>query len=184
MRRRRSGTRSAAAAAAGALRTTHDTARLCEPGIFRSPDGNRLAVLLRENSRRQNGFVIFSEDEGATWTRPRHLPAALTGDRHTGVYAPDGRLFISFRDRTLQSPTHGDWVGWVGTFDDIVNGREGEYRVRIMDNTKGADCAYPGVVIQPDGTIVTTTYGHWTRGEAPYIMTVRFKLGDLDARMK
>lgn len=163
---------------------THETAHLCEPGIFRSPDGKRLAVLLRENSRRHNGFVIFSDDEGETWTAPRHLPAALTGDRHTGVYAPDGRLFISFRDRTLDSPTHGDWVGWVGRFDDIVNGTEGQYRVRIMDNKKGADCAYPGVVIQPDGTIVTTTYGHWTRGEAPYIMTVRFKLDELDARLK
>ena len=111
------------------------------------------------------------------------LPAALTGDRHTAVYAPDGRLFISFRDRTLDSATHGDWVGWVGTFADIVSGTEGQYRVRIMVNTKGADCAYPGVLIQPDGTIVTTTYGHWTEGESPYIVTVRFKLEELDARL-
>ena len=162
---------------------THARAHLCEPGIIRSPDGKRLAVLLRENSRRMNGFVIFSDDEGETWSHPRMLPAALTGDRHTAVYAPDGRLFISFRDRTLDSPTHGDWVGWVGKFADIVNGTEGQYRVRIMDNTKGADCAYPGVLIQPDGTIVTTTYGHWTKGEAPYIVTVRFKLEDLDARL-
>lgn len=161
---------------------THERAHLCEPGIIRSPDGKRLAVLLRENSRRLNGFVIFSDDEGETWSRPRMLPAALTGDRHTAVYTPDGRLFISFRDRTLDSPTHGDWVGWVGTFADIVNGTEGQYRVRIMDNKKGADCAYPGVLIQPDGTIVTTTYGHWTEGEAPYIMTVRFKVEELDAR--
>ena len=162
---------------------THATAHLCEPGIIRSPDGKRLAVLLRENSRRMNGFVMFSDDEGMTWSRPRMLPAALTGDRHTAVYAPDGRLFISFRDRTLDSATHGDWVGWVGTFADIVNGTEGQYRVRIMDNTKGADCAYPGVLIQPDGTIVTTTYGHWTEGESPYIVTVRFKLEELDARL-
>ena len=101
-------------------------------------------MLLRENSRKLNSFVIFSDDEGETWTEPRELPGALTGDRHVGKYAPDGRLFVSFRDTTLESPTKGDWVGWVGTYDDIVQGREGQYRVRLMDNTKGADCAYPG----------------------------------------
>jgi lysophospholipase L1-like esterase len=158
----------------------HETAHLCEPGVIRSPDGKTLAVLLRENSRRHNSFVIFSRDEGKTWSTPRELPAALTGDRHTGVYAPDGRLFISFRDTTLVSPTKGDWVAWVGTWDDIVEGREGQYRVRLMDNTKGGDCAYPGVLLLPDGTIVTTTYGHWTQNEPPYIVTVRLKLEELD----
>ena len=159
----------------------HETAHLCEPGVIRSPDGKTLAVLLRENSRRHNSFVIFSHDEGKTWSTPRELPAALTGDRHTGVYGPDGRLFISFRDTTLVSPTKGDWVAWVGTWDDIVEGREGQYRVRLMDNTKGGDCAYPGVLLLPDGTIVTTTYGHWTQDEPPYIVTVRLKLEELDA---
>jgi hypothetical protein len=105
----------------------------------------------------------------------------LTGDRHTGKYAPDGRLFISFRDTTRESPTKGDWAGWVGTYDDIAHGREGQYRVRLMDNHKGADCAYPGVEILPDGTIVTTTYGHWAAGEMPYIVSVRLKLEELDA---
>lgn len=160
----------------------HSEAHLCEPGIFRSPDGNQLAVLLRENSRKLNSFLITSEDEGATWSTPRQVPGALTGDRHTGKYAPDGRLFISFRDTTLESPTKGDWVGWVGTYDDIIAGREGQYRVRLMDNHKGADCAYPGVEVLPDGTFVTTTYGHWTPDEAPYIMSVRFTLPELDAR--
>ncbi len=154
---------------------------LCEPGSIRSPDGKRLAVLLRENARRRNSYVIFSDDEGITWTKPRELPASLTGDRHTGKYLPDGRLFVSFRDRTHVSPTKGDWVAWVGTFDDIVAGREGQYRVRLMDNTKGADCAYPGVEVLPDGTIVTTTYGHWTKGESPYVVSVRLEVEELDA---
>jgi len=65
---------------------------LCEPGIIRSPDGKQLCVLLSENSRRKNSFVIF-----------------------------------------------------------------------------------------PDDTVVTTTYGHWTKGEAPYIVSVRLKLRELDA---
>jgi hypothetical protein len=158
-------------------------ADLCEPGLIRSPDGRQLAVLLRENSRRHHSYVIFSDDEGRTWSAPRELPAALTGDRHTGKYAPDGRLFITFRDQAPGSPTWGDWVGWVGTYDDVVTGRDGQYRVRLMDNTKDADTAYPGLELLPDGTFVTTTYGHWTPGEAPYIVSVRFTLEELDARV-
>ncbi|MBL9169237.1 MAG: exo-alpha-sialidase [Verrucomicrobiales bacterium] len=157
---------------------------LCEPGLIRSPDGKQLAVLLRENLRRKNSHVIFSTDEGKTWTEPRELPGALTGDRHTAKYAPDGRLFVSFRDTTLESPTRGDWVGWVGTYEDIVTGREGQYRVRLMDNTKSADCAYPGVELLPDGTMVTTTYGHWTTNQQPYIVSVRLKLSELDDRSR
>ncbi len=154
---------------------------LCEPGCLRSPDGKQLAVLLRENSRRRNSFVIFSDDEGVTWSEPRELPAALTGDRHTGKYAPDGRLLISFRDTTHISPTKGDWVAWVGTYDDIVHGRQGQYRVRLMDNHRGADCAYPAVEVLPDGEFVLTTYGHWVRGEAPFVASVRLRLDELDA---
>lgn len=161
---------------------TSQAVHLCEPGIIRSPDGNRLAMLMRENSRTRNSFVCFSDDEGNTWSQPRELPGALTGDRHVGLYAPDGRLFITFRDTTLESPTKGDWVGWVGTFEDILEGREGQYRIRLMDNTLNADCAYPGLELLPDGTFVTTTYGHWTEGESPYIMCVRFRMEELDER--
>jgi hypothetical protein len=153
---------------------------LCEPGVLRSPDGRTLAALLRENSRRRNSYVIFSKDEGRTWTAPRELPGALTGDRHAGKYGPDGRLLVSFRDMTHDSPTRGDWVAWVGTFDDIIKGREGQYRVRLMDNTMGSDCAYPGVEVLADGTFVVTTYGHWTEGASPYIASVRLKLDELD----
>jgi hypothetical protein len=97
-----------------------------------------------------------------------------------GGYAPDGRLFISFRDTTHISPTKGDWVGWVGCYEDIVLGKEGQYRIRLMDNKKDADCAYPGVEVLPDGTFIVTSYGHWTEGEMPYIVSVRFKLDELD----
>ncbi len=60
----------------------HPTAHLCEPGVVRSPDGTQLAMLFRENSRKKNSFVIFSNDEGATWTDPVEMQGALTGDRH------------------------------------------------------------------------------------------------------
>ncbi len=156
---------------------------LCEPGMIRSPDGKQLAVLLRENSRRKNSHIIFSDDEGKTWTAPAPMPSALNGDRHTGRYGPDGRLFISFRDRSpagVKSPTEGDWVGWVGKYEDLVKGTQGQYRVRLKDNKHGWDCAYPGVELLPDGTFVTTTYGHWDKGQKPYILSVRFKLAELD----
>ena len=162
---------------------------LCEPGCLRSPDGKRLAVLLRENRRRKNSHVIFSEDEGRTWTTPRELPLSLTGDRHTGKYAKDGRLFISFRcnsprSQSVQRSYEGDWVGWVGTWDDLEQGRNGQYVVRLKDNTKGYDTAYPGVERLPDDTFVTTTYGHWEQGKAPYVLSVRFTLSELDALAK
>lgn len=162
---------------------------LCEPGCIRSPDGTQLAVLLRENARRKNSHVIFSSDEGKTWTEPRELPLALTGDRHTGKYSADGRLFISFRCRSPKQsakgrPFEGDWVGWVGTWDDIVNGGEGQYSIRLKDNTKGYDTTYPGVEVLPDDTFVVTTYGHWEKGQEPYIMNVRFRLEELDALAK
>ncbi len=159
---------------------SHPEAHLCEPGLVRSPDGQTIAMLLRENSREFNSFISFSEGEGDTWTEPVELPGARTGDRHQAVYGRGGRLFISFRDRTHETPTPGDWVGWVGTWQDLVNLREGQYRVRIKENFKGGDCAYPALEVLPDGTIITTTYGHWTEGEEPWILSVRFRLAELD----
>ena len=158
---------------------------LCEPGCIRSPDGKRMALLLRENARRRNSHVIFSDDEGQTWTDPREVPLTLTGDRHNGKYGPDGRLFISFRcispvSKREGRPFEGDWVAWVGTWNNIVDGRDGQYCVRLKDSTKSYDTAYPGVEVLHDGTFVTTTYGHWTEGEAPYILSVRLKLEELD----
>ena len=173
--------------------TRHEQAQLCEPGLIRSPDGKRMAVLLRENSRQLNSFVIFSADEGETWTPPRQLPATLTGDRHIGRYAPDGRLFISFRDASKRSPYMADWVAWVGKYDDIEQGRAGQYKLRLMRNLKHGrrkrgdfvfgDCAYPGLEVLPDGAFVATTYGHWTSGEPPYIVSVRLRLDELDKRL-
>ena len=179
---------------------------LCEPGAVRSPDGKEIAVLLRENSRRFNSQIIFSKDEGVTWSRPRDLPNALNGDRHTIRYAKDGRLLVVFRDNSprnkyynsieinragkiagleseklgLISPTQGDWVAWVGTYDDLKFGNEGQYRIRLKDNKNAWDCAYPGVELLPDGTFVTTTYGHWEEEQEPYIISIRFMLEEMD----
>jgi len=156
------------------------TLELCEPGSIWSPDKSELLLLLRENSRTSLSHYVSSRDEGNTWSRPTILPAELTGDRHTARYLNDGRLFIAFRDMAPNSPTKGDWIAWIGTFEDIINGRPGQYRIRIMDNTNAWDSTYPGVEILPDGTIVTTTYGHWAAGEEPYIVSVRLHPSELD----
>src|SRR5690625_891871 len=158
---------------------TDSSAHLCEPGVIRSPDGKQIAMLLRENSRQYNSFVTFSDDEGTTWSQPVELPGALTGDRHQAVYGHDGRLFISFRDMAHDTPTHGDWVAWIGRYEDIVNPeREGQYRLRLMENHHGSDCAYPALELLPDGTIVATTYGHWIDNQEPFITSVRLNLNE------
>ena len=61
-----------------------------------------------------------------------------------------------------------------------MNGREGQYRIRLKDNKVNGDCCYPGFEILPDGTFVATTYGHWVEGEEPYILSVRFTLKEID----
>jgi hypothetical protein len=185
---------------------------LCEPGIVRSPDGKTLAVLLRENARRANAQIIFSKDEGKTWTNPGPLPNELNGDRHVLKFTPDGRLLVVFRDisplrfredldliakeknevnlskvaaETGQgSPTEGDWVGWVGKWEDLVKGTPGQYRIRFKDNIHSWDCCYPGVELLPDGTFVVTTYGHWEKDKEPYILSVRFNMEELDRKFR
>ena len=56
---------------------------LCEGGFVRSPDGKTIALLLRENSRHHNSQIMFSEDEGKTWTPPKNCrqPCAETATR-------------------------------------------------------------------------------------------------------
>jgi hypothetical protein len=169
-----------------AIHAGSDT-HLCEPGLVRSPDGKQLAMLLRENSRRNNSHICFSDDEGKTWTKPREMPDSLNGDRHTAKYSADGRLLISFRSispKGKAGPYDHDWVAWVGTYDDLVEGAPGQYHVRLKDNTKSADCAYPGVEVLPDDTFVVTTYGHWVKDESPYILSVRLRLAELDELAK
>jgi len=154
----------------------------CEPAIIRSPDGKQLLCLARENSRKYNSLMMVSDDEGKTWSEMVEVPGSLTGDRHIARYAPDGRLVITFRDTTHESPTKGDFVAWVGTYDDILNLREGQYRGRLLLNHgRPGDTGYAGLERLPDGTFVSTTYCVLKKGQQPLVVSIRFKLEEIDA---
>jgi hypothetical protein len=162
----------------------HPDAHLCEPGLVRSPDGERVAMVMRENSRKMNSFVSFTDDEGETWSEPVELTASLTGDRHVMRYLPDGRIIAVFRDMARDSTTRGDFVGWVGSFEDIAQQRPGDFRVRLLNNTNRWDSSYPGLHVLEDGTIVGITYGHWIEGEEPFIKAVRFTISEVEKHLK
>ena len=159
---------------------SHPTLNLCEPGVLRSPDGRQLVALLRENGRTAPAQRLVSSDEGATWSAPLPLSLALTGDRHVAVRLRDGRYLVSFRDMAPDSPTKGDWVAWIGTFDELMRPVPGGYRVRLMDNTNAWDSTYPGVELLPDGRVVLTTYGHWTAGQQPWIASITLDVPRLE----
>ena len=159
----------------------HSSAKLCEPGAVRSPDGKEIAVFLRDNSRKYNSFVITSRDEGRTWSEPSQVCDGLTGDRHAAVYLPDGRLFVTFRDMKADSVLKGSWVAWVGSYEDAVSGKEGDCRLLIKRNSNTAgDCAYPGLELLADGTLLTTTYGRWDADDRNYVVSVRFPKEELE----
>ncbi len=154
----------------------------CEPFVFRGDDG-RLCAILRENRHTATSLMIFSDDDAETWTDPVDTSWAITGDRHHGVRLPDGRWVISFRDQAVDSPTRGHYVAWVGTYDDIIHAREGQYRVKLLHNYgREGDCGYAAMNLLPDGTILSTTYVKYAPGpEQHSVISVRFTIDELDA---
>jgi hypothetical protein len=159
----------------------------CEPFVFRSPDGKELCCLMRENTHKGRSLVMFSGDEGATWSTPVDTPWGLSGDRHIGVRLADGRWVFAFRDMAPESPDRGHFVAWVGTYGDIKKGEGGAYRIKLLHNhaERVSDCGYPGVELLPDGTIVATTYVKYAPGpEKHSVVSTRFKIAETDAMLQ
>ena len=138
-------------------------------------------------------MMCFSDDEGKTWSTPVDTPWALTGDRHEGVLLPDGRYVIAFRDQAVGSLTRGQYMAWVGTFDDLRSGRNGQYRIHLLKHhgIKGkfpgglGDTGYSGVELLKDGMIVCTTYSrHFDDERQSSVVSTRFKIDEIDARWK
>lgn len=153
----------------------------CEPEVFRSPNGKQLICLLRENQRKGHSLFMVSNDEGQTWSDPKETPWGLSGDRHKIQYAPDGRLVCVFRDQAPDSPTKGHFVAWVGTYQDLMNGLSGMYKVKLLHSYAGWDCGYPGLEILPDGRFVATTYLKYKPGTKKHsVVSLNFKIEELD----
>ena len=132
----------------------------------------------------------------------------MNGERHKADYLPDGRLFITFRsiERSKKKLKKNyevkgrnwyseGWVAWVGTYDDLKKGREGQYRIKLahtyLENqtapsiTANADTGYCGNVVLDDGTIVTSTYGCFGEKNSDgsyktYVVSKRIRLSDVD----
>jgi len=156
----------------------------CEPWVFASPDGKTLVCLLRENVKRVS-LMMTSTDEGKTWSEAVPLPSSLFGDRHVAKYTPDGRLVVCFRDVGHGSPTYGHFIAWVGTYEDLIAGRDGQYRVKLLHSYKGRDCGYPAVEVLPDGTVIATSYVKYREGpERNSVVSVRFRLDETDRMVR
>lgn len=152
----------------------------CEPFAFRSPDGNELCCLMRENRRSGTSLVMFSPDEGKTWSQAVDAPWGLTGDRHHGITLPDGRMVIVFRNASPKSQDKAGFIAWVGTYHDIKQGKSGQYRVSLLKTFK--DGFYPGIHLLPDSTIVATTYANYRKEDIGCsIISIRFKMSEVDA---
>ncbi len=167
-----------------AYRAMEKKSNMCEVECVRSDGGkgDELMLITRSNTKKINSLLSFSRDEGKTWSAPVEAPSALSGERHKAEWLPDGRLFITFRSierdpkklkrnyekKTMKWYSEG-WVAWVGTYDDLKNGREGQYRIKIAHTylnfqnapsiTANADTGYCGNVVLPDSTVVTSSYG-------------------------
>ena len=158
--------------------------KMCEVEMIRSDggQGDELCLITRSQTKKVNSLISFSQDEGKTWSTPRELPAALNGERHKAEWTKDGRLFITFRSierDPVKNSLYSDnaergwysegWIAWVGTYEDLKNNMEGQYRLKLahtyLDDqtqpqiTAGADTGYCGNVVLDDGTIVTSSYG-------------------------
>ena len=184
-------------------------ANMCEVEVVRSDcgQGDELCLIARSNNKNYNSLLSFSSDEGKTWSAPVFAPSALNGERHKADYTKDGRLFITFRsierdkaktDRNYKGKykwfSEG-WVAWVGTYDDLKNGKEGQYRIKLAHTfladqkevvlSANADTGYCGNVVLDDDTVVTSTYGCF--GEKlpdgtykTYVVSKRIRLSDTD----
>ena len=151
---------------------------LCEPELIRSPDGKQLLMLIRENNRSYNSWIMLSDNEGKTWQEPYQATASVTMDRHQATYAPDGRLVIVGRDVAEKSETKNHFVGWVGTYEDLVERKEGQYRIKLLHTYNTTE--YPGLELLPDGTFVATNSVKYKPDESYSIVSTRFKLEELD----
>lgn len=208
-----------------AYRDIETYAGICEVECVRSDMGmgDELCLIARCNKKRNTSLLVFSTDEGKTWSKPVEAPVSLNGERHKAEWLPDGRLFITFRsierNKKMVRKMRKDggkktwysegWIAWVGTYDDLKDGNEGQYRIKIahtyLDHqnqpslSANADTGYCGNVVLKDGTVVTSSYGIFSPEEKEcgkydtdkgkqkrktFIVSKRIKLDDVEKFIK
>lgn len=189
-----------------AIESSH---KICEVGLFRSPDQQKIIGLGRSQSHEHHSVFFYSIDEGKTWTEPAYLHEHLTGERHKAVYDPiSGRLVVTFREIAYQYDADGqmltdqwqagNWLAWVGSYEALVNGEPGDYRIILAkdwtNSPKGGDTGYAGIVAHPDGHFIMNSYGHWDRAfseawtgpvteDLAYIIQAKFKLSTIEEQL-
>lgn len=188
-------------------RNIESSNQLCELGLFRSPDGKRIVALARNQTHQGYAMMTYSDDEGETWSKPTNLPGNLAGERHKVVYDPiSDRLVITYRDILYDKDGNGvhdnsndwvagEWVMWVGSYEDLMTQGDGDYMVTIAydyaPNEKSGDTGYAGLLVLDDGTLMMDSYGHFdeeysknhgsnVRTDRCYIKFAKFKLGDIE----
>ncbi len=164
---------------------------ICEIEIIRT-DTDALVLMARAENRVSRSAVCVSTDEGNTWTSPRELPYYLSGDRHKAEYdETTGKVVLSFRQIIPEKPnllssksTMGDgWVGWVGTFSDLLAVADGSATEPLGKSyLLGAhygnwcDCGYNGIVCN-DGKALLVSYGQFDKdSDNPYIVALSMDL--------
>ena len=164
------------------FRSIEQSHQICEVGMFRSPDEKRIVALARSQSHNHPATMFYSDDEGETWSQPIDLPGSLAGERHKAMYDPTDptgqRMIVTFREIKYDQNNNnqfdggsdwlaGDWLAWVGTYDQLMNLEDGMYRILLCEdwaaNAKSGDTGYTGIVVQPDGTFIMDSYGHWDK---------------------
>ena len=175
-----------------------------EPAILRLKDG-RLVCFLRTHvnptSDAKNTVVIFSDDDGFSWTPPKWTN--IWGYPHEAIPLQDGRYLCVYGYRRPPYGTRGciseDGITWDKKNEFVI--REGGVPGATITETPGSSrmtpssgkmraggidwsnpgiyqhIGYPSVAQMPDGTIVAA-YHEWDDQEKPlqYVRCTRFTL--------
>lgn len=180
--------------------------KFCEPEVIRDPNSNEMAMIFRVNAKNAYSHVIFSNDEGETWSKPQELSRELNGERHKAEFDPNtGKLIISFRsinwkvgqEKQPNAWFSRGWLAWVGDYDDLHKGNDakGDFVLKLAHTYDGdqtapdtfahADTGYTGLTIDKAGNVVVTSYGMFSpksdteKGGKTYITTKKFSLADI-----
>ncbi len=142
----------------------------CEGAVVVLNGGKRLACLLRENhSGGIPNFVVFSDDNGFTWTKPQMMPFAV--HRPYAKQLADGRVMVTGRHVNGGLGTYA-WVGdlekEVGCY--AVGGPRRKYSARftedalIIENRLEHECRY--TLLPPESAFSSVDFEAEVRVEA------------------